>query len=293
MTKRTTFWLLMVSFALSGGCAGGNDLRSQVARQEQQIQQLNAQLSGVQPAQADTWSQLQTMRQEMSTLRGQIEDFNNATANLGGLPGLARRVEQQHAALLALETQFGMKLNLDAAAAPAAAPGVPGAAAPGSAGGVMPGGVTLPPPDSSAPVQINPAPGVQAPAAAAQGDTATALYDAGIAAFNSRNYKGALSSFRDFTEMYGNHKLIGNGWFWRGESEFALGNYNEAALDYEQVIAKYPNSAKVASAYLKQGMSFARANKKDAARVRLNELIKKFPQSPDAARARQVLKEIK
>ena len=283
--------------ALVGGCAtGGKDLQSRVTRQEQQIQQLNAQLSGVQPAQADTWSQLQTMRQEISTLRGQIEDFNNATANMGGLAGMARRVEQQHAALQALEAQFGLQLNLDAApagavpGAPGAAPGVPQPNAGSNAGGVAPGGVTLPPPQSSEPVQINRA---QTTTQDAQKDTATALYDAGIEAFNKRNYKGALNSFRDFTEMYPTHKLVSNGWFWRGEAEFALGNYSDAALDYEQVISKYPSSGKAASAYLKQGMSFMRANKKDAAKLRLNELVKKFPQSAEAARAKQLLKEIK
>ncbi len=70
--------------ALSG-CVRQEDvdaLNSRVMRQDQQIQMLNSQLSGVQPAQADTWSQVQSTRQEIATLRGQIDDMQmrlNAT----------------------------------------------------------------------------------------------------------------------------------------------------------------------------------------------------------------------
>ena len=76
------------------GCANGqiDAMQMRLNQQEQQIRLLNSQLSGVQPAQADTWAQVQSLRQEMSAVKGQIDDFNNATAAAGGLPGLAQRV---------------------------------------------------------------------------------------------------------------------------------------------------------------------------------------------------------
>lgn len=275
--------LFFVAVFLTGGCVSQQQIdgmQAQLRRQDQQIQQLSAQLSGVQPAQADTWAQVQSLRQEMGAVRGQIDDFNNATGDMGGLSGLALMVRQNRSALKSLETQFALDLKLDEA----------GAAGVG-AGGVAPGTVGL----ASADIPAAAAPATT-PASSASGpqkDTATALYDAGIQAFNGRNYQNALNSFRDFTTTYPQHKLTSNAWFWRGESEFALGNYAAAALAYEEVISKYPASGKAASSYLKQGMSFSRTGKKDAAKFRLEELIKKFPKSAEATRAKQVLKEIK
>ena len=254
MKKPYIFPLLLGSLVLTG-CANGqiDAMQMRLNQQEQQIRLLNSQLSGVQPAQADTWAQVQSLRQEMSAVKGQIDDFNNATAAAGGLPGLAQRVNNHEAALQAIATQFGMELPV------AAAPGAQQAA----------------------------------PQTQAQGDIAKALYDNGVQSFNARNYKQALKSFSDFTDTYGKHKLVSNAWFWRGECNYQLGNFPAAALDYEQVISKYGSSGKAASAYLKQGMCFIKAGKKDAAKVRLQELIKKFPKSPEATRATQLMKDNK
>ncbi|MEG2139823.1 MAG: tol-pal system protein YbgF, partial [Bilophila sp.] len=127
--------MLMGTLALTG-CVNQNQvdsMQARLAQQEQQLQMMNSQLSGVQPAQADTWAQVQSLRQEMGAVRGQIDDFNNATASAGGLPGLAQRVNTHHAALQTIATQFDMNLNLDGAApADPGAPAVPGA--PGTEG---------------------------------------------------------------------------------------------------------------------------------------------------------------
>ena len=274
--------------ALSG-CAQQNEvatLQNRVNQQDQTIRQLNSQLSGVQPAQADTWAQVQALRQEMATLRGQIDNLNNATSSIGGVSGLADRVSRHDAALRMLETQLALNLNLGSAA-----PGTPGAyPSEGTQGGlppVLPGTQTQAPaqPQSQAPAQT------QAPAATT--DLAKALYDSGYKSFTGGKYNESLNAFTDFTKTYTKHALIGNAWFWKGESNFGLKNYANAALDYEKLIKDYPSNAKVPSAYLKQAMSFANVNKKDVARYRLEDLIKKFPNAPEAARAKKMLAEMK
>ena len=131
MKKPYIFPLLLGSLVLTG-CANGqiDAMQMRLNQQEQQIRLLNSQLSGVQPAQADTWAQVQSLRQEMSAVKGQIDDFNNATAAAGGLPGLAQRVNNHEAALQAIATQFGMELPVAAVpGAPGAAPGMPDATA--------------------------------------------------------------------------------------------------------------------------------------------------------------------
>lgn len=309
--KRTSKSALRLIPVLAGsltliGCVSQNQLdtlQMRVTQQEQQIQALNSQLSGVQPAQADTWAQVQSLRQEMGAVRGQIDDFNNATAPVGGLTGLAQRIARHEAALRAIGMQFDMNLNLDAPVEPVVPGGAP--STPGMPGGDMTGGPvgqpgTAIPGVAGAAQQPGMAQtGAQQPQPTPQTaqqlnkDMATVLYDTGMKSFNARNYKQAFNAFRDFTETYPKHRLVSNAWFWRGESEYQLGNYPAGALAYEEVISKYPGSGKAAAAYLKQGMCFIKTGKKDAARLRLEELIKKYPKSAEATRAKQVIKDMK
>jgi tol-pal system protein YbgF len=268
--------VLLAASALAGCVAPQSEvnvLQTRINQQEQTIKQLNSQLAGVQPAQADTWAQVQSLRQEMATLRGQIDNLNHATSATGGVAGLADHVSRHDAALRMLEAHLALNLNLDT-------PAVPGMASPGPQA-VAP----LPPVPSapSVPAQTPPT-----------GDTvAKTLYDSGYQAFTQRQYQQSLNAFTDFTRTYPDHPLIGNAWFWKAENNFQLQNYANAALDYEQVITKYPDNSKASAAYLKQAMSFEKVNKKDVARYRLDELIKKFPSSSEATRAKKLLADMK
>ncbi|HIU17248.1 MAG TPA: tol-pal system protein YbgF [Candidatus Avidesulfovibrio excrementigallinarum] len=281
--------LLGGGLLLLSGCASQSDvnaLQSRIRMQEQQI----AMLSNMQPAQADTWAQVQQLRQEMAAVKGEIDNFNNAAAASGGLTGLVDRVNRHHQALQAIGTQFAMDLQLDPTANPlpgAGTPGIPGVPVPvTSAQPAQPGVPPAITPQPAQPAQPVPQPAPQA----VNQDTATVLYESGVNSFNSRKYKEALNAFTDFTTTYPKNKLISNAWFWKGESNFALGQYSAAALDYEKVISQYPKSAKAPSCYLKQAISFQRIGNKDAAKVRLNELVKKFPKAAEATRAKQLLK---
>jgi len=282
--QKTLIWnmLLMVSaVALLGACAQKSevdDLQSRVRFQDQQLQKM-------QPAQADTWAQLQAIRQEMATLRGQMDDLQSA----GGARALVEKVNKHDAALRQVESTLAMQFNLDSpgvAYTPASAfnpagggesapPGI--VASPGAADTQYPGGV---------PVAASPPPAVQK-------DTATALYDNGLTSYNARNYQEALRSFTDFTKTYGNHKLAPNAWYYAGESNFQLNRFADAALAYDTVITKYGSSQRAPAAYLKQALAFSKLGQKDAADARLKELIRKFPNSPEAARAKQLSQQIR
>ena len=267
--------LLASAVALLGACAPKSDveaLQSRVRFQDQQLQQM-------QPAQADSWAQLQAIRQELAVLRGQMEDLQSA----GGARALAEKVSKHDAALRQVESSLGMHFNLDSAAA-AYTPAPPFQSA---------GGQNAPPGNAEQPG----AAGAQQQAApvppAAQKDTATALYDSGLTSYNARNYQEALRSFTDFTKSYGNHKLASNAWYYAGESNFQLNRFADAALAYDVVITKHGTSQRAAGAYLKQALSFSKLGQKDAADARLKELIRKFPNSPEAARAKQISPQIR
>lgn len=283
MREKVAMVLILGSLLCISGCFGQNTdtLRHQLDQQQEEIRQLKAQLSGVQPAQADTWAQVQSLRQELASITGQIDDFNHATGVVGGIAGLASKVEKNEAAIRKIEKQFDLKLLDDQ---PAPSSPISNTASP-----------PVTPPQMNSSTGLNNESGAQTNSQPKQStpnkiDTATVLYDTGVKLFNERKYKEALQSFTDFTNTYGTHKLISNAWFWRGEANYQLGSYPAAALDYEQVISKYPKSGKIVSCYFKQALCFYKTGKKDAAKFRLEEVIKKFPTSPEAKRAKQILK---
>lgn len=263
----------------SGGSSSssGESLSQQVARHEVQLQQVLSQVGQVEqvlPGQAEMWSQMQTMRQELNAVQGRLEDLNVQVSGqgTGELAMLKDKVARMEAILRQVASQMAISTDgLDAGSS----------SAPPSQYQAPQGGPVVTPP-----VVGTPAP----PAAPGGKDTATALYEAGVNSFGQGRYNDAIISFKDFVATFPKHQLAGNAHFWQGESYYQLKDYGRAALAYQEVIAKFPGSAKMQSAMLKQGMALYFADKKSAGKDRLNELIKKYPNSPEASRAKDFLK---
>ncbi len=275
--------LLFTPFLLAS-CTAANsgNLQEVVNQHSQAIQQLQAQVSGVQPAQADNWSQVQSLRQEMATIKGDLDNLNNSTAHLGGVPQLGAIIARHDRALRLVESQLALNLQLGTNN-PVNTMSPPTGQTPVTGAGQSQ--LNQPKP-IAVPVPVSPADNTQ------KMDTAQALYDSGINNFNTRNYSNALNSFLDFTQVYPDHKLVSNAWFWQGESHYQMKNYAAAALAYEKVITSFPNSTKAPASYLKQGTSFLALKRNDAAKERLNHLVKTYPKAPEAKRAQQVLKNL-
>ena len=109
---------LPLSACVSGGSSSGGSLSL-----EQQVQQHDVQLRQMQPSQADAWNQIQALRQELNTMKGQMDDLNNA----GGARALVDRVNRHDEALRQVERSMALNLNLGEApsATSAAAPVAP------------------------------------------------------------------------------------------------------------------------------------------------------------------------
>lgn len=273
--------LLSLPFML-GACVSSSEHNALQA----QVNQMNRQMSSSQTTQADSWSQIMELRQEVAELRGQLDSINYALQRAGGAQKLAETVSMHDRALRLAESQMALDLQLDGEPSAQDTPG----AVPGQGMGEA-SAQNVTQSAQSAPAPAAPA----APAAKPQdnGDMAQALYDNGMQSFNNRQYEAALRSFSDFTKTYAKHKLASNAWFWQGECQYQLKNYPEAALAYNEVISRYPNSVKAPASYLKQGMCFIQLKKKPAAKERLTELTRKYPKAPEAARAKQVIKQNK
>ncbi len=259
------------------GCAKQNDydtLQAQVSTQNQQLRQL-------QPGMADTWSQLQAIRQELNTIKGQLDDLNA----MGGAKNLVDTVNRHDAALRQVERSLALNLNLDAPITSSMV-GMEGEVEGGmGSDGVFSEGAT----PNRGTLTLTPVPPQPPVTQAPQGDMATALYNAGVSAFNSRQYAQAQRSFSDFTKNYPQNPQVGNAWYYVGECHFQLNQFSDAALAYDKVINQFPKSPSAPGAYLKQGICFSKLGQKAASTARLQELIKKFPTSAEASRAKSFL----
>ncbi len=295
------------------GCAQRND------DMEAQILQHDAEIRRMQPAQADTRNELQSIREELRELRGLVADLKRA----GGAAAMVDKLNRHDAALRQIETSMAMKFDLGdpiqpaAGGAPLAAQPVqtapqtaPQAATPSvdfsygglnedagasaaapAVGGAVAGGAaaTAAAPTASTWGQETPRP--KQPVA--QKDMKVALYEAGVNAYNSRKYTEAQRSFSDYLQNFGQSgdaKTTASAQYYLGECYFQTNKFADAALAYDTVISSYPKSDKAPAAYLKQGICFSKMKKGAAAKARMNELIKKYPNSPEAKRAKDFLK---
>ncbi len=258
---------------VSGGASGGASRRSetmqqQVARHDAELQRLLMQVGQVEqvlPGQAEMWSQMQTMRQELNSTMGKVEEIQMQVSGegTGELARLRDKVNRMESLLRRIASQLGINADML------------------DSGDVS--SVHTP----IAPVAVNTPAAPQTPPVAK--DTAQALYDAGTKAFDQRRYKEAAISFKDLTDAYPSHRLAGDAHFWTGECYFQMKDYARAALAYQEVIGKFPGSAKMRSSMLKQGMSLFHAGKKDAAKDRFNILISKYASSPEASSAKSFM----
>ena len=272
------------ALALCAGCSpssGGSGTRSgesmgqAVARHEQQIQGLLSQVGQVEqvlPGQAEMWSQMQAMRQELNQIHGQLEMRGGGGGDTAAMQESIRRLQT---AVRQMASQLAV--NIGELEPPAGAASTPPPAYAPQAPTYAPAPPASPPPPAAAPPSA-------APVEAAQ-----QMYEGGIKAFDQRRYKDAVGIFKDFTANYPSHSLSSNAHFWEGESYFQMQDYGRAALAYQEVIDKYQSSQKYQAAMLKQGLALHNAGKKDAGKQRLNELVKRYPNSPEASRAKQFL----
>lgn len=105
MQKKACFSIIALGFACAACAPFGSGNEPSL---EQRVQQQDIQLRQMQPQQADTWNQLQAMKQELDTLKGQLDDLNNA----GGAKAIADKVRQHDAALRQVDNNMALNLEL-------------------------------------------------------------------------------------------------------------------------------------------------------------------------------------
>jgi tol-pal system protein YbgF len=202
---------------------------------------------------ADLLLQVQTLRDEVRSLRGQVEVQTHELERLKArerdlLADLDRRVRE-------LERR---------GVAPTA--GTPSAEAPAPAAG----------PEPAAAASAAPAPAAPAPAAATPGGEVQE-YEAAFALMKQGYYERAAKSFRQFIGRYPKSSLAGNAQYWIGEASYYVRSFRVALDEFSKVVQNYPTSAKVPDALLKIGYSQYELGNWAKAREALTRAVKQYP----------------
>lgn len=260
-------------------------LAERVERLEQQ--QANAQGGGA----VDLVNQIQALQSQVQSLQGQVEELTHQ------LDQMKQRSKEQY---VDLDSRIGRLEGGGRAAAPAA--GVPprndnppdvelgGPATPPRS---VPGGTqdTLSDADRAAV-----APGAttaEAPAAPADPAAEKSSYNEAFTALKDGRYAESARRFQTFIDQYPDSDLVGNAYYWLGESYYVTQNYKIAQESFETLLQRFPNSQKAPDALLKIGYAQYEQKQWDAAETTLNRVIQTYPDTTPARLAQGRLRALK
>jgi tol-pal system protein YbgF len=123
--------------------------------------------------------------------------------------------------------------------------------------------------------------------------TPESLYQSGVDLYKEGEFSKARDAFKRFLETNSKDPLAANAHYWLGETYYSERNFEEAILEFQEVIKNYPDNNKVPAALLKQGYSWKETGNAKRARITLKKLVETFPSSPEAAKAKEKLKDMK
>jgi tol-pal system protein YbgF len=148
--------------------------------------------------------------------------------------------------------------------------------------------MTLHSPKTSAPVQEH----TFSPASQILGSPEVDVYNVGLRAFNSRNYKDAIKIFTDLLAKFPSGEYADNANFWIGESFYSLGEFTSAIKSYEKVLT-FKSSSKADDAQFKLGVTYNKMGQQVLAKQELDKLVYRYPASEYVSRAKKLFDEIR
>jgi TolA-binding protein len=126
------------------------------------------------------------------------------------------------------------------------------------------------------------------------GSTGTTLspspagYEAALAKFRKRNFRGAIDDFTALLNGGIGADLADNCHYWIGESYFGLKKFNEAIQHFEVVLGM-TGSDKADDAQFMIGNCYAQLGRRNEARQAFQRLLSDYPDSPLRSRAQAKL----
>jgi tol-pal system protein YbgF len=235
-----------------------DELAARMAKLEDALKAQAAQTAAAAQPVFEFGNQLQALREEIRSLRGQIEVVsNNIEAN-------AKRQRDMYVDLDTRLRRFEQ--------APPPAPPAPGAQAPAPGGAASPGGAS-------------------AAASATAGASAeeTKAYEAAQQHRKVGNYQAAVTAFQAFVGQHAKSPLAHRAQYWIGDSYFNLRDYKNAIASQQKLISTYPDSASVPDALLNMASAYIELGDSAAAKKTMDSLVSRFPATDAAEKARRRL----
>lgn len=233
--------------------------RKQIADQQKRVDELRQQADGMavrlgkieddakaQPVLALA-SEIEKLREEMRSLRGQIEVLGNT------IEGVSKRQRDMYVDLDQRLRRFEQ----------------PGAAIPPAAG---------------AAAAAAEAPKAAAVTVSVEENEA---YERAQGQRRIGNYQGAITAFQGFVAKYPKSTLAPRAQYWIGDSYFNLRDFKNAIASQQKLVAAYPDSSSVPDALLNMASSQLEAGDTATARRTMDGLIARYPSSEAAEKARR------
>lgn len=218
--------------------------------------------------QAQLFMQLQQMQDELSRLRGMLEEQQN-------------QIQQMKQENLERYQDLDSRLSNGAGAGAAgAAPQQNSSAAGANAGAAVGAGAAA----------------AQQPAASSEpGDPAKEklYYDAAFDLIKAKDFDKASQAFGAFLRKYPSSQYAGNAQYWLGEVNLAKGDLQGAGQAFARVSQAYPSSAKVPDSLYKLADVERRLGNTDKARGILQQVVAQYPGSSAAQLSQRDLKNLK
>lgn len=105
----------------------------------------------------------------------------------------------------------------------------------------------------------------------------------------AKRYISALQAMNDYISHFPNGAYTPNAYYWKGELLLKDAQYESAANAFLAVVNKFPDSTKVAPAMYKLGTTYAYLGEIEKAQSTLNEVISQFPDTATARLAKSKL----
>lgn len=106
-------------------------------------------------------------------------------------------------------------------------------------------------------------------------------------------YDQAIKAFNEFLLTHPNSDYADNAQYWLGETYYATKQFEQALVEYDKLVANYPESQKRTHALLKIGYSHHEMGQTEKALALLTDLAEKFPGTTPARLAEDRIKQIK
>ena len=117
-------------------------------------------------------------------------------------------------------------------------------------------------------------------------------YQAAFNLLKSGRYDDAAKAFRTFLATYPGGDFVDNARYWLGETYYVTRHFDAALPEFQGVIALFPHSSKLTHAMLKVGYIHHELGRTEEAKQALAELVESHPDSTAAGLARKRLKRL-